>query len=311
MRLRNPRPSRRRSVPEKAEAVAALIQTKVANIGQHIGNSIANRILYGADMQLTINRIDTRYVLDNEGGGPWLTFIHQLAGDHAIWDQMAGFFRNDFTVLRYDLRGHGGTSLSPDGFTIDDLADDLAELLDRVGAPSTHVVGLSIGGMIAQTFAAKHADRVDSLTAVGAPAFIPEDAQPTFRQRAAAVRENGTASIVDATLERWLTPGFRKAHPEVTEVIGETIAQTPAEGFARAAEAVSRFDLRSRLEGIEARTLVVAGEHDCGTLPAASKVTADTVPGALFEQLDAAHLSPVEQSQRFGALLDGFLRGSA
>jgi 3-oxoadipate enol-lactonase len=262
-------------------------------------------------MQLTINRIDTRYVLDNEGGGPWLTFVHQLAGDHSIWDQMAGFFRNDFTVLRYDLRGHGGTALSPDAFTIDDLADDLAELLDRVGAPTTHVVGLSIGGMVAQTFAAKHADRVESLTVVGAPAFIPEEAQPTFRQRASSVRENGTASIVDATLERWLTPGFRKAHPEVAEVIGETIAQTPAEGFARAAEAVSRFDLRSKLTSIDARTLVVAGEHDSGTPPAASKVIADTVPGAQFVQLDAAHLSPVEQSQRFGALLDGFLRGSA
>ncbi|KMQ80398.1 Beta-ketoadipate enol-lactone hydrolase [Candidatus Burkholderia pumila] len=259
-------------------------------------------------MQLTINHIDTNYVLDNEGGGPWLTFIHQLAGDHSVWDQMAGFFRNDFQVLRYDLRGHGGTTASPDDFSIDDLADDLAELLARVGAPSTHVVGLSIGGMVAQKFAVNHADKVDTLTVVGAPAFIPEDARPTFRQRAKFVRERGTASIVDATLERWLTPGFRKAHPEVVEQIGETIARTPVEGFARAADAVSRFDVRDKLASIVRPTLVVTGEHDSGTPPAQTKVIADTVQGAQFQLLDAAHLTPVEQSQRFGALLDGFLR---
>ncbi|KMZ12115.1 Beta-ketoadipate enol-lactone hydrolase [Candidatus Burkholderia humilis] len=259
-------------------------------------------------MQLTINRIDTRYVLDNEGGGLWLTFIHQLAGDHSVWDQMAGYFRNSYTVLRYDLRGHGDTTISSDSFTIDDLADDLAQLLDKLGAPSTHVVGLSIGGMIAQTLAANHEDKVDSLTVVGAPAFIPEDARPTFRQRADSVRKNGTASIVDATLERWFTPDFRRAHPEVVEQIGETIARTPAEGFARAAEAVSTFDLCAKLPNVGKRMLVVAGAQDVGTPPAASKVIAETVKGAQFELIDAAHLSPVEQSQRFSALLDSFLR---
>ncbi|KXV15663.1 3-oxoadipate enol-lactonase [Caballeronia megalochromosomata] len=261
-------------------------------------------------MQLTINRIDTRYVLDNEGGGPWVVFIHQLAGDLSVWDQMAGYFRNEFTVLRYDLRGHGETAVAPEPFTIDDLADDLAQLLDKLGAPSAHVVGLSIGGMVAQKFAINHADTVESLTVVGAPARIPEDARPTFAQRAASVRENGTASIVDTTLERWLTPEFRKAHPEVVEQIGDTIARTPAEGFARAAEAVSRFDAIDKLASVKKRTLVVAGQHDVGTPHAASKVVSDTVPGARFELLNAAHLSPVEESQRFSALLAGFLRDS-
>jgi 3-oxoadipate enol-lactonase len=115
---------------------------------------------------------------------------------------------------------------------------------------------------------------------------------------------------VDTTLERWLTPEFRKAHPEVVEPIGETIARTPAEGFARAAEAVSRFDARDQLASVRKRTLVVAGEHDVGTTHAASRVIADTVPGAKFELLNAAHLSPVEQSQRFSALLGRFLRDS-
>ncbi|MGF6611385.1 pimeloyl-ACP methyl ester carboxylesterase [Paraburkholderia sp. WSM4175] len=96
-------------------------------------------------MQVNINGIDTRYVLSNEGGGPWLTFIHQLGGDLSIWDQMAGYFRDDYTVLRYDVRGHGHSAVAREPFTMRDLADDLAKLLDALGARTTHLVGLSLG----------------------------------------------------------------------------------------------------------------------------------------------------------------------
>jgi 3-oxoadipate enol-lactonase len=261
-------------------------------------------------MQVTINGIDTRYVLSNEGGGPWLTFVHQLGGDLSVWDQLAGYFRDDYTVLRYDLRGHGDTALSPDAFSITDLADDLAELLDKLGAPRSHVVGLSIGGMVAQEFAAKHAGKADTLTVAGAPAHMDAAARPVFEARAQTAREQGMAALVEPTLERWLTAEFRRKHPEVVEQIGETIASTPPEGFARAALAVSQFDARDKLASIAARTLVVAGRDDSGTPYAASKVIADTVKGARFELLDAAHLSPIEDAQRFTALLDSFLRNS-
>ncbi len=107
-------------------------------------------------MQVNINGIETRYVLSNEGGGPWLTFIHQLGGDLSVWDQLAGYFRDDYTVLRYDLRGHGKTAVSGEPFGIADLSHDLAALLDALGAPSTHLVGMSMGGMIAQQFALDH-----------------------------------------------------------------------------------------------------------------------------------------------------------
>jgi 3-oxoadipate enol-lactonase len=124
------------------------------------------------------------------------------------------------------------------------------------------------------------------------------------------VREYGAASIVEATLERWLTAEFRQRHPEVVEQIRETILRTPPEGFARAAEAVSDFDVREKLGSVAKPTLVVAGRHDAGTPNAASRLIADTVPGALFETLDAAHLSPIESSTQFTALLGTFLRNS-
>jgi 3-oxoadipate enol-lactonase len=258
-------------------------------------------------MQVNINGIETRYVLSNEGGGPWLTFVHQLGGDLSVWDQLAGYFRDDFTVLRYDVRGHGQTAVSAKPFSVGDLSDDLAALLDALGAPTTHLVGMSMGGMIAQQFALDHPSRVDTLTiADSTPATLP-DARGTWDQRAHAARSDGMAALTSTTLSRWLTPDFQAAHPEAVEPIREVLAQTLPEGYAMACEALREFDVRSKLGNIHCPTLTVAGRHDSGTPPATTQAIADAIEGAQFELLDAAHLAPIEQSHRFAALLETFL----
>jgi 3-oxoadipate enol-lactonase len=258
-------------------------------------------------MKLNINGIETRYVLSNEGGGPWLTFIHQLGGDLSIWDQLAGYFRDDYTVLRYDLRGHGRTAVSAQPFGVIDLSRDLAALLDALDAPTTHLVGMSMGGMIAQQFALDHPSRVDSLTIADSTAATPPEARPMWDQRAQAARTDGMAALVPPTLSRWLTSDFQAAHPEAVEPIREVLAQTLPEGYAMACEALRDFDVRSKLERIRCPTLTVAGRHDSGTPPAATQAIADAIEGAQFELLDAAHLAPIEQSHRFAALLETFL----
>jgi 3-oxoadipate enol-lactonase len=259
-------------------------------------------------MQATINGIDTRYVLSNEGGGPWLTLIHHLGGDLSVWDQMAGYFRDDYTVLRYDLRGHGESAVPEEPVSIGELSEDLAALLERLGARSTHLVGMSVGGMIAQRFAIDHPDKVDTLTIVGAPARTAEETKPGFDERAAAARANGTGSLVDATMQSVLTPAYRKAHPEVVEHLSEAIVRTSDEGFAKVAEAIRDFDASGQLAGIRTPALIIAGEHDREVPPARTKAVADAIPGARFEILDAAHLSAVEETQGFAALLETFLR---
>jgi 3-oxoadipate enol-lactonase len=259
-------------------------------------------------MQVTINGIDTRYVVSNEGGGPWLTLVHHLSGDLSVWDQIAGYFRDDYTVLRYDLPGHGESAAPVEPLSIEQLSEHLAGLLSKLGVNSTHVVGLSVGGMIAQQFAVDHADRLDTLTVVGAPVFTTPEMTPSFNKRAATVRENGTSSIVDETVQSVLTERFRKAHPEVVEHVGEMVERTSVEGFARVAEAIRDFDLRGQVISIKTPTLVVVGKHDVDLPPSQSKVVADSIPGAKFEILDAAHLSPAEETQRFVALLETFMR---
>ncbi len=259
-------------------------------------------------MQVSVNGIDTRYVLSSEGSGPWLTLIHHLSGDLSVWDQIASYFRDDYTVLRYDLPGHGESAVPERALSIKELSDNLADLLTQLGAEKTHVVGLSVGGMIAEQFAIDHADRLNTLTLVGAPAYTTTDMKPDFDRRAANVRKNGTASIVDETVKSVLTERYRRAHPEVVEHVGDMVARTSVEGFAKIAEAIRDFDVKRDVASITAPTLVIAGEHDKDLPSAQSKEVADALPGARFEMLDAAHLSPVEESQRFAGILKTFLR---
>ena len=259
-------------------------------------------------MQLNINGNDTRYVLSNEGGGPWLTFIHQLGGDLSVWDQLAGYFRDDYTVLRYDVRGHGRTAVPAAPYRTADLAGDLAALCDALGVEHTHVVGMSMGGTIAQQFALDYPSRVDTLTLADTFAGTPTEAHGVWNQRADAARRDGVASLAPATLERWLTADFRRAHPEVVEPIREVFCATPAEGYALACASLRDFDVRGRLGEISAPTLTIAGRHDTGTPPADTEEIAHAIRGSRFELLEAAHLAPIEQSQRFTAVLESFLQ---
>jgi 3-oxoadipate enol-lactonase len=268
-------------------------------------------------MQATVNGIDTRYVFEDRSGGPVLTFIHQLGGDLSVWDTLAGHFRHRYRVLRYDVRGHGASALSRDAFGFRELAADLAALLDAKDIEKTHLVGMSMGGMIAQQFALDCAkpdaspgasSRVLSLTLCDTASRTAPEARATWNERAALVRREGLAALADVTMARWFTPDFRRTHHDTVAQICDVLLRTPAESYARACEALRDFDVHERLTQLRVPTLAVAGRHDSGTPPALTEALAQAIPNARFEMLDAAHLAPVEESHGFAALLETFLR---
>lgn len=261
-------------------------------------------------MQVTVHGIDTHYGLDDRSGGPTLTFVHQLGGDLTVWDQLAGHFRHRYSVLRYDVRGHGASAVAREPFGFAPLAADLNALLDATGSRNTHLVGMSMGGMIAQQFALDYPSRVLSLTLCDTASRTPREAHDMWNQRAALVRSAGTAALASATLERWFTPDFRRAHRDTVEKICDVLLRTASEGYAMACEALRDFDAHERLAELRLPTLVVAGRYDSGTPVALSEALAAAIAGAQFEILDAAHLAPVEEPHRFAARLETFLRQS-
>jgi 3-oxoadipate enol-lactonase len=242
------------------------------------------------------------------GSGPWLTLAHALGADLSLWDGLATRLADRCTVLRFDARGHGRSSLGNAPVSMRSLAADAAALLDHVGADETVWVGLSLGGMVGQHLALDHPDRVGALVLADTTAGYPAATHPTWRERQASVRASGMAAVADGTLGRWLTEPFRKAHPDETERVRRMLLAAPPEGYARAVDAIVGHDTLARLGEIRCPTLVLVGEKDEATPPSHSELLRDEVAGATLHVVpDAAHIVPVERPETFERLVREFL----
>ena len=124
------------------------------------------------------------------------------------WDEIAPGLAQRFRVLRLDLRGHGRSGRIEGDCTLDDFVRDLLDVMDAAGVDKAHVVGFSLGGLIAQGIALSHPDRVDRLALISAVAGRTEEERAKVRARLEILRNEGIAAITAAAQERWFTPGF-------------------------------------------------------------------------------------------------------
>lgn len=261
-------------------------------------------------MKTTANGIHIRYEIT--GSGPWVTFIHPLAVDLTVWDAQVAALAGDFTVLRFDARGHGQTTAPAGAYGLEQMADDAIALLETLGVVRTHLVGLSMGGMIAQHVAFRAPQRLDRLVLAGTTSYYPPEAQPAWDERLRVVSVQGVEPMVAPTLERWFTEPFRAAHPEIMARIGGLIRATPLAGYLGSCEAIRHIDTRESLRRVTLPTLVLVGDQDQGTpLPMAEAIQT-AIAGSRLEVIPgASHLSMIEQAGRFNALVGDFLRGLA
>jgi 3-oxoadipate enol-lactonase len=243
-----------------------------------------------------------------EGNGPWLVLSHSLACDLSMWDEQAAAFSGRYKVLRYDTRGHGKSGAPANDYTLDQLADDAKGLFDALQIKSCHFVGLSMGGMIAQTFALKYPGVFRSVTLADTTSRRHEGAAQMWDERIKLANEKGMDALVDGTLGRWFTEPFRKSNPAMMERVSAMIRATPAAGYAGCARAISKLDLTHRLKEIKCPALVMTGEHDGGTPPAMARAIHENLPGSeLMIIPSASHLSNLEQTKIFNDTLSAFL----
>ena len=261
-------------------------------------------------MKVSANGASIHYAVD--GHGPWLTLAHPLGADLTIWDDLLPELTAHFRVLRYDSRGHGRSEITPGPYSIGQLATDATALLNSLEIPSTHFVGISMGGAVAQQVALDAPERIASLTLIDTTSGYDDADAKQFLKRADKARSQGMKELAAGTMERWLGERFRKQHPHKTERIRALVEHADPEGFAAACEALAMFDVRTRLSEIDAPTLVLVGENDPSTPPAVARRIADGIAGARLEIVpDAAHLSIVEQKQLVTKALATFLQGAA
>jgi 3-oxoadipate enol-lactonase len=231
---------------------------------------------------------------------PVVVLSNSMGADLRMWDGVVGALAEHFRVVRYDTRGHGQSPSVPGPYSMDDLADDVVGLLDTLGVPKAHLVGLSLGGMTGMRLAARDPGRIDHLVLLCTGAHL--EAGPGYTQRAAQVRADGTGSVAEGVVSRWFTPSYLEAHPDVRTTHEAMCAATSAEGYAGSCEAIAAMDLRPDLPRITAPTLAIAGEDDPATPPSYLQEIADGVPdGRLVVVPQAAHLAAAEQPQAVAA----------
>ena len=256
------------------------------------------------------NGLDLHYA--DSGRGDPLVFLNGLAGDHLYWMGQIRAFSKRFRCLAPDNRDAGQSSYAAESYTIGDLAEDVACLLHHLDLPPAHVVGLSLGGMIAQELALRHPGRVKSLFLVGTLAHADDWFAGTLNAYGLIRRQVADTSEFFQVLLPWLVSHRFFQHPDRVEWLRALLRNNPypqrIDGFFRQFDAIRGHDTLARLSGIHCPALVAVGEDDMIIPPRYARQLADRLPQARLAVLpEIGHAPPIEDPRTFNRLLGEFL----
>jgi 3-oxoadipate enol-lactonase len=257
----------------------------------------------------TVNGIRVNTRIDGPAGAPWLTLATGIANDVTMWEaQMPAL--GAWRVLRYDLRGQGGTQATPAPYSIDLLVSDLIALWKELKIQGSHLAGLGLGGAIAQAAAITHPERVLSLAACCCRAKMVPDFAVLWHGLIDSVTKKGFDSIVEPTAQRWFSDEFKAANPAALDRARTMIRGTSQEGYLGCVGAFLGLDVEDRLPSIRARTIYISGAEDkMGGPPALMAGLAAKVPGARHVSVPkAAHIANIQNAEGFNKVLGDFLR---
>jgi 3-oxoadipate enol-lactonase len=256
-------------------------------------------------MQVISGGRTIRYDIHGKGRRPVL-LLPALGASSVMWKPQVDVF-SGYMLVTCETGGHFAVG-GPQHTTIGEYARDATAVMDAVGLQGACVVGLSMGGMVAQELALADPERVIALVLVSTTSTYPEANRDILRQRAAAVEAQGMAAVLDSILARWLTEEYRRACPESEEVVRRDLLGADARAYAGAARVVAEIDTTERLSQIGVPTLIVEGAQDISLPESASATLERSIPGARRVVIDdAAHLCNLERSVGFNVVLGDFL----
>ena len=250
-----------------------------------------------------------RTYVESRGSGRAVLFVHDRFGTHDTWLRQVGPLSQGLRTISYDARDLGRTGRSGAPYGVDDLADDVVAVLDHLSVASAVLVGLSMGGGVAQTCALRHPDRVDGLVLVSSSSEFSATTRARFLREAELADGGGLAAAFPAMLERWYSADFRERHPDVlARALRDLEALDPAVAAARSRANATR-DLTSSLSLIECPVLFVGGELD----PMGSRAHSEVFAALLGDRLtvamvpDSSHMVPVEAADTLNELIADFV----
>lgn len=237
------------------------------------------------------NNIHYEY-LDNEGDRTFI-FINSLGTDFRIWDGVVDILKHQGNVLKFDKSGHGLSSIKNEKLEIRDYASDVITLMDFLNIQKAIIVGLSIGGIIAQYLAIHHAERIERLILSNTAPKVGSD--QGWNTRIETVKKDGIASMADSIMNVWFSENFRNNRE--SELLGykTMLSNINIDGYIQACEVLKINDLTNEISKIKVPTLCIAGTEDGSTPPAQVKAMADLIPNSTYILIDGVgHIPCVE-----------------
>jgi 3-oxoadipate enol-lactonase len=255
----------------------------------------------------TIASAGTAFAVRSDGpeSAPALLVANSLSSDLSMWDDQAPQWTRRWRVVRYDQRGHGGTAATPGPYTIEQLGRDALAVLDALGITRADFCGLSLGGMVGMWLLTNAPERIGrAVLANTSPYMGPRE---LWDSRIALARDGGIEATVEPTVTRWFPPAFHARAPATIDRIRTMIRRTSLAGYVGCCEAIREMDQRETIRAIRTPTLVIVGANDPSTPPEIGRAIQASIPGAALAELDAAHLSNVEQPAAFASTVERFL----
>lgn len=250
--------------------------------------------------------MNTHYEIS--GTGETVTLIHGVGADSSSWARVTPVLEEHFRVLRYDLRGHGRSKKPPGPYQLDDFVGELRMLLDNLVIEQTHLVGFSLGGLVAQAFALAHPLRADKLVFLSTVANRSAEEKASVIKRAENLEHGRLETNVSLALERWFSEDFRKKHPERVEQRLRKLRCNDPRAYAAAYRVFAESDLGERLHRLTQPTLIATGEHDPGSSARMARFMHAQIAGSRLEILpELRHSILVEAPELVARHLQEFL----
>ncbi len=243
-----------------------------------------------------------------DGSGPPLFLIHGIGAARNTWAKALPVLTPHFTVITYDLRGHGMSPMPKEEFGLDDLVNDLEYLREQTGFESAHFAGHSLGGMIGPAYSLKYPDRVKSLGILSTAAFRTEDDSAKVWAVVNAMEERGIPQVLETLTARWFTDYFINENPEVVRNRLKQVVDTDPDVFLNVFRIYAGTEMAPWIHAVTAPSLVLTGENDGGCNPRLNKLIDATLPNSTLEILpNLKHSILLEAGDQVAARLVEFV----
>ena len=255
-----------------------------------------------------MSRASLYYEASGPEHAPALVLLHALATHGELWRAQIPVWSTRMRVISIDLPGHGRSPQVEDALTLAGYARHVTLVLDELGIQRAALVGLSLGGMVAQAFALAYPERCLALVLAHTSARTEEAIRNIWSQRLDQACAQGLVAQIPSILERWFPAAFAQVSPWTLRWIAQQIASTSLPGYTRAIEAIQCLDYLDQLPGIRCPTLVIAGELDMAAPAAVGARIAGQIQGARLVVLPGvAHLGNVQAPVVFSETVGDFL----